>query len=97
MNDRNTLNGDSAETEASATFTEASAEASAESLTLKHLKNRRISVLLILQIFPIKKKKIPIIKFNWKFNQLAINQTESTLTKLKFGQKLVNCRKKVQN
>ena len=39
VNDRNTLNRDSAETEASATFTEASAEASAESLVVKEPQN----------------------------------------------------------
>ena len=44
MNDRIGLKRDSAETEASATFTEASAEASAESLALIYGKNRNFSL-----------------------------------------------------
>ena len=52
MNDRNTLNRDSAETEASARSTEASAEASAESLAKKCVKNRQIFPKLDTRIVP---------------------------------------------
>ena len=67
VNDRNGLKRDSAETEASVTFTEASAEASAESFTVKYWKKCIFPILLRKYVKALKL----LCNYNMNFNQLT--------------------------